>query len=219
MKFLHVSPFFGQQRSKFVFRQISILACCLLWHRASAYYTLEQLEQLEQKYESQADSEDQDFFPNSDHSSSVETLNQAFSQLEPSQVKNYGSNSAGGIPQSLLSSPSYSSGSANNLHSDSGFKSLEGKSSEYSNVMHIPSGSLFSMPDKQGPGPLEFESPFSKQPYSIVFRTHSMPVKIKQQHQTLPAPEVEFVRSQEEAHRIKHEGLWLLKPSWINILI
>lgn len=48
---------------------------------------------------------------------------------------------------------------------------------------------------------------FKKEPYSIVFRTHSMPVKIKQQHQALPAPEVEFVRSQEDPHRIKHEGL------------
>jgi len=72
-------------------------------------------------------------------------------------------------------------------------------------VTQIPSGSMFALPDGKGTGSLEFQSPFSKQPYSIVFRTHSMPVKIKQQHQTLPAPEVEFVRSQEEAHRIKHE--------------
>ncbi|KAH7644300.1 dfp2-like protein [Dermatophagoides farinae] len=72
-----------------------------------------------------------------------------------------------------------------------------------SKITQIPQGSMFTYPDKNGK--LEFESMYAKQPYSIVFRTQSMPVKIKQQHQTLPAPEVEFVRSQEEAHRIKHE--------------
>lgn len=70
-------------------------------------------------------------------------------------------------------------------------------------ITQIPQGSMFAFPDKNGK--LEFESMYAKQPYSIVFRTQSMPVKIKQQHHTLPAPEVEFVRSQEEAHRIKHE--------------
>ena len=164
------------------------------------------MEQIEQKYESPVDTEDQDFFSQQDQQAAIETLNQAFSQLEPYQMKSYSDSGSGsGIPQSLLSSSNYSPNSASlNSPSDSWLKSMEGKSSQYSKMTHIPSGSLFSMPDK-GPGPLEFESPFSKQPYSIVFRTHSMPVKIKQQHQTLPAPEVEYVKSMEEAHRIKHE--------------
>lgn len=110
-------------------------------------------------------------------------------------------------------SSSSSSSSASSAATD---ENLEASSSDYgsfqplqtlnegiSKFTKIPQGSLFAFPDKNGK--LEFESMYAKQPYSIVFRTQSMPVKIKQQHHTLPAPEVEFVRSQEEAHRIKHE--------------
>ncbi|OTF82725.1 DFP2-like protein, partial [Euroglyphus maynei] len=85
----------------------------------------------------------------------------------------------------------------------SGYGMYQNNEQGISKITQIPHGSMFAFPDKSGK--LEFESMYAKQPYSIVFRTHSMPVKIKQQHQTLPAPEVEFVRSQEEAHRIKHE--------------
>ena len=165
----------------------------LCFHHTKAYYN-DQFEQIEQKYESSNEGDGQDFL------SSPETLNQAYSELEPAQVQqSYGSTHVGGsISQSLLSNSNYDGSAGSEL------KSLEGRSSEYSKVTQIPSGTLFSMGEK-GTGALEFQSPFSKEPYSIVFRTHSMPVKIKQQHQTLPAPEVEFVRSQEEAHRIKHE--------------
>ncbi|KAJ6219026.1 hypothetical protein RDWZM_004838 [Blomia tropicalis] len=97
----------------------------------------------------------------------------------------------------------YNSAEQQSYSGNSGYGENDGgKSGEYSKMTHIPSGTLFPL---NGKGPLEFQSPFSKQPYSIVFRTHSMPVKIKQQHQAMPAPEVEFVRSQEEPHQIKHE--------------
>lgn len=183
------------------FLHILLFGCSILGG-TTAYFTAEQLEQIEQKYESPSE-EEQEYFNAREQSAIQETLNQAFSQLEPSQVKglsSYGS-SSGGQSSSYGSGLGTSSSASDSLN---GLKSLEGKSSEYSKVTHIPSGSLFAMPAGKG-GQMEFESPYSKEPYSIVFRTHSMPVKIKQQHQTLPAPEVEFVRTQEDPHRIKHE--------------
>src|SRR6218665_1262433 len=95
-------------------------------------------------------------------------------------------------PQNMVASQSYSSPSIKSIGGDD-YKALDSKTSEYSKFTQIPSGSMFALSSEKGG--LEFDSPFSKEPYSIVFRTHSMPVKIKQQHQAMPAPEVEYVRS------------------------
>nr|XP_027204641.1 transcription factor SPT20 homolog [Dermatophagoides pteronyssinus] len=123
--------------------------------------------------------------------------------------KNYndGGNSVNGNDEQQASASNYDEQQQQQQQtaasSQAGYGMYQQNSEGVSKITQIPQGSMFAFPDKNGK--LEFESMYAKQPYSIVFRTQSMPVKIKQQHQTLPAPEVEFVRSQEEAHRIKHE--------------
>lgn len=195
------------------------LCVCLLHTVHCFYFTNEKFEPLEQQYETNESDESEYSNSNSEQQqqqsqvqpqqtlqtlssepSSTETLQQAYSQLAQSQVKTYDPDT--GSSTYSATSQSYYGGGGNG----GGYESKGGMKSEspLSQITQIPSGSMFALGEK-GTGSLEYESPFAKQPYSIVFRTHSMPVKIQQQHQTLPAPEVEFVRSQEEAHRIKHE--------------
>lgn len=191
------------------------------------------LEPIEQKYESPAETDLVELGAGLDSgaTSNIDLGGQDYGRQESGGGgggHNFGDlGRSSSYKSSMFSSGEIGGGGGGGYRSPSeNLKSLEqgGEEADYGSlksITNIPSGSMFALdPSKSGKSPLEFQSPYSKQPYSIVFRTQSMPVKIKQQHQTLPAPEVEYVRSQEEPHRVQHTVTRpiIQEVSWVLLL-